>query len=168
MISNGTSVNSNGHNNGTGPETFNGAIAKVSNGRTPAKSNGSVSEAARWLTRVRAKIAQIDVERAKAAEQSFAREKAAAAEKEKVDEKIRRRYRYGPGHVPRDEGFDKGKVKGVVSSKSGSRLEEEEERWRVPKPPPLKVEGRSPSMMMNDYSVHARFQVSLPSGLGSV
>lgn len=188
MIPNGTSVNghiiSNGHNvtsNSHSPETFNEATTRVSNGRAPAKSNGSVSEAARWLARVRAKIAQIDAERAKATEQSFAREEAAAAEKEKADEKARRRYRYGPGHIPRGsprqqqaEDFDNGEGKGiggVSSCESGCRLEErgkeeegDDERWRVPKPPPLKVEGRSPSMVVNDYSMHARFQVSRRDG----
>ena len=31
--------------------------------------------------------------------------------------------------------------------------------WKVPRPPPLNVVDRSPAMVMNSYSMQARFQV---------
>ena len=33
--------------------------------------------------------------------------------------------------------------------------------WKVPRPPPLKVANRSPAMVLNDYSMQAKFQVQI-------
>lgn len=138
-----------------------------------------ITEAARWLARVRAKIAQMDAARALAAEQSYTREAGAAEALERSSEAAQRRARHGPGHVParvysKEPGTEgsaqdaatgaDGKVAaeaGGGGGGGGADTEHGETAWKVPRPPPLNVEP-SPAMVMNTYAMRAKFQVSTP------
>lgn len=60
-----------------------------------------LTEAGRWLARVRAKIAQMDQARTVAANQASQRAEIMAAMQKQAAESARVRARHGPGHVPR-------------------------------------------------------------------
>lgn len=156
-------------------------------------SASAPSEIARWLARVRAKIAQVHAARALAASQAHRRAGQATAARERSSKKAQLRARHGPGHVPRrpsstpekettdtNDAVVNGTGNDGDSTRTSGRAEVEESRgsgrvgkrserggeegevagvWRVPKPPLLNVANRSPATVMNDYSMHARFQV---------
>ncbi|CAM9820819.1 unnamed protein product [Scytosiphon promiscuus] len=168
-------------------------------GRDGGESRGGseakkASEAVRWLARVRAKIAQMDADRALAAEQASAREEKAVKGRQRTTELAQRRARYGPGHVPRraspspaaDDGEAGVDNEDTDSSAGGAAIAPAADRsgggsgaidwqqrgrggaqvdvvvgWKVPRPPPLKVPARSPAMVMNDYSMQAKFQPAI-------
>ena len=178
----GHAPTSNGSTTAEAAEEGTNPAASERQPRTPPASSSSPfsSEAVRWLARVRAKIAQMNADRAKACAQSSVREEIAAKARQKTLERNQRRLRHGPGHVPRrappgtrgdgggvataGEGGAESPV-GRREEGNGFRLKEEEEGdgddfvWRVPKPPVLKVADKSPAMVMNDYSMKAKFQV---------
>lgn len=140
---------------------------------TLLKKIKTTSEAARWLARVRAKIAQMDAARALAADQSSAREVEAAGAQQRYSEAAQRRARYGPGHVPRrpspskdTSGVVENKTGEISSDKNGGRgqfpgqgEEDAPTTWKVPRPPSIKFAGYSPAMIMNNYAMRAKFQV---------
>lgn len=159
--------------------------------RVPPKKSppNGLSEAARWLARVRAKIAKVDAARALAAKQSFERDARIIAARELAGKKAREWRRHGPGHVaPRSPGegqacpsnsggnnaasagedrggWEQDKCHGDESgdgspAEAGSEDDASNEAgWRVPKPPLLNSPGRNPATLLNDYALHARFQV---------
>lgn len=157
--------------------------------KTPPPSGSS--EASRWLAKVRAKIAQVGAARALAAQESFRREQQFIQAQQRAEKKAEMRRIHGPGHIPRGQRDGQrrdlkpgdgspqrekqgGEGAATVADERGAGgvasegLEAEESKevvWRVPKPPPLKNPARNPAALMNDYALHARFQVIDDAGL---
>eukprot|EP00752_Nemacystus_decipiens_P003542 g3268.t1 len=178
---NSSSINASGHG---GECVGHDAGASLAKGGGKAQK---ASEAMRWLGRVRAKLAEMDAARAQAAEQASKREEKAAAGNQRALELAQRRARHGPGHVPRRGTPPAEEGQGAVEGQDGTGAlpggdggggtegeggegadggdnggdDDDDDRlvWKVPRPPPLKVEKRSPAMVLNDYSMQAKFQV---------
>lgn len=193
--SSGAGADANGHaTDGAVPSATSNGTVVVSTAKLPgpsvrascsgggaggdAQGRPKITEAARWLARVRAKIAQMDAARALAAEQSYTREAGAAKALQHSSEAAQRRARHGPGHVPsrvysekpgtegnaQDAATGAGGKVAAETGGGGGRVDVEqgETAWKVPRPPPLNVEP-SPAMVMNTYSLRAKFQVSTSS-----
>ncbi|CAM9930970.1 unnamed protein product [Pylaiella littoralis] len=139
---------------------------RVRGGGGGGKTKKKASEAARWLARVQAKIAEMDSARALAAEQASAREESAGIGRQRDLEMAQRRARYGPGHVPRrsppsaEGGVPDTEREGCSEEGRGTTDGSADvvPGWKVPRPPPLKISGRSPAMVLNTYSMQAKFQ----------